>query len=142
MLIAGLMAFKARRLLGERFEPLSYMLRYELTSGSVLLFVIANGGGVVPISRLLSIAPLRFVGRISYGLYLYHAPIYCLLRVREYDGLSPLPGRSRMLLAMAMTFCAAIASFYAIERPLLRLQDRFRVKRAAPAPVAATPHPV
>ena len=70
---------------------------------------------------------LRFVGRISYGLYLYHFPIYFALGVGRWrDGEPPPP--LLVLSAVGLTFLVATLSYYALERPILRLQQRFRAK--------------
>jgi peptidoglycan/LPS O-acetylase OafA/YrhL len=39
-----------------------------------LLFPLLFRGG--PVARLLASGPARYVGKISYGLYLYHPPVY------------------------------------------------------------------
>ena len=64
-------------------------------------------------------APLRAIGRISYGLYLYHLPIYHAVVV-------PTPTPLRALFALALSFAAATASYWLIERPILRYAARFR----------------
>src|SRR5262249_36182536 len=84
---------------------------------------------------LLESAPLVWTGRLSYGLYLYHMPIRLWL---QPDGLGwGHPGPT--LLVAGLAFAAAIASYFWLERPCLRLKDRLRP--AVPAvPSRRPPH--
>jgi peptidoglycan/LPS O-acetylase OafA/YrhL len=66
------------------------------------------------LTRALSWSPLRYTGRISYGLYLYHWPIFLVLTVPR-TGLSPFP---LLLLRFAVTFAAADLSYRLIEKPI------------------------
>jgi peptidoglycan/LPS O-acetylase OafA/YrhL len=59
---------------------------------------------------------LRSVGRISYGLYLYHLPIYAALGLAQAGEVSA----ARGLLAFVTTFAVAILSFHYFELPILR----------------------
>jgi peptidoglycan/LPS O-acetylase OafA/YrhL len=74
-----------------------------------------------PLGALLANGPLTAIGRISYGLYLYHFPIFIALRVRYADD-DPTIGR--VLLAVALAFVVAIISYRWIERPILQARDR------------------
>jgi len=65
---------------------------------------------------VLSLKPLVYIGRISYGLYLYHWPIYVLL-LPERVGFE---GARLMLLCIVLTFAVAIVSFHCIEMPVRR----------------------
>jgi peptidoglycan/LPS O-acetylase OafA/YrhL len=67
---------------------------------------------------------LRYVGRISYGLYLYHLPIFWALGIWPED--TPDPSPVHVLIGVVATFAAAMLSFSFIERPLLQFQSRFR----------------
>ena len=78
--------------------------------------------------RLARLPGLRGVGRISYGLYLYHLPIYAALGLATGGGgLSPRRG----LAAVALTFAVASASFRWVEAPAVawmrRRQDGLRL---------------
>ena len=66
----------------------------------------------------LATSGLRALGRISYGLYLWHYPV---IRVLEERGPGELSGAGQ-LLAVAVTLGAATASYALVERPLLRLK--------------------
>lgn len=67
-----------------------------------------------PLSRALSGRALRYTGRISYGLYLYHWPLFLLLnQARTGIGGTPL-----LLIRFAATFAVAAASFHFIENPV------------------------
>ncbi len=70
-------------------------------------------------SLVLESAPLVGIGRISYGLYLYHIPIIALL--------GPLGlGHPATAFAVAgLTLASALLSYFLIERPCLQLKDRF-----------------
>jgi peptidoglycan/LPS O-acetylase OafA/YrhL len=79
-------------------------------------------------ARVLAWRPLRDIGRISYGLYLWHLPIFLVLD-EERTGLSFWP---RVVLQFGVTFAAATLSFVVVERPALRLKRRFeRVRTPA-----------
>jgi peptidoglycan/LPS O-acetylase OafA/YrhL len=78
------------------------------TSGSFLHFIFEN-----PV--------LVFIGRISYGLYLWH---YVLLTVLEQQGV---PWRYGIYLIPV--FAVAILSYYVVERPCLRIKHRFQEVR-------------
>lgn len=65
-------------------------------------------------TRLLSLRALVFVGRISYGLYLYHWPLFLAIN-HAHTGLS---GISLLVARLAVTFAAATISFLLIEEPI------------------------
>jgi peptidoglycan/LPS O-acetylase OafA/YrhL len=71
-------------------------------------------------SRLLSLRPLPFTGGISYGIYLYHVPIYWL--VWTY-----LPLGSRYwygAVVLGLSIAAALVSYRLVEAPALRARRR------------------
>jgi peptidoglycan/LPS O-acetylase OafA/YrhL len=99
------------------------------------LWVIEAVPGSIP-GSVLSWAPLRWVGRVSYGLYLWHWPMGIWLSAPSLG----LADRPRQVLEVALTFAAATASFYLVEWPVrrgvvpwLRLS---RIRLAVVAPVA------
>jgi peptidoglycan/LPS O-acetylase OafA/YrhL len=70
------------------------------------------------VSRSLAVAPMVFLGRISYSLYLWHAPIFLLFGISATEkGLSLIP-------ALGLSLVAATASYYFIELPILRRRPR------------------
>lgn len=72
------------------------------------------------IARVLSLRPLVFTGKISYGLYLWHFPIIHLL-----SAYSHLP-RLAMLLAACVSYPVAVVSYRLIEQPFLNMKSRRR----------------
>jgi peptidoglycan/LPS O-acetylase OafA/YrhL len=91
---------------------------------------------------ILEFPLLRWFGRLSYGLYLWHLPVYSL-----YAGLfPPFPMRSytlRIVLPFIIKFVLAVAvsvlSFYFLEQPVLKFKKKFssvRRGKDADSPVA------
>ena len=68
-----------------------------------------------PIARGLSFAPLRAVGRISYGLYLWHWPVFLFLSSAR-TGLS---GPALLAVRVTATGLVAAASWFLVERRFL-----------------------
>lgn len=99
------------------------MTLVEWAGALVLLCVLPGFGGVY---KMLSARPLVWVGKLSYGMYLWHYPIARLLRAEL-----PWP------LAAALTFLAALGlaalSFFTVERWAMRLRDR-RARRPLAEP--------
>lgn len=84
---------------------------------------------VGPVSRLLELAPLVWLGTVSYGLYLYHWPLFLLL-TPERTGLDDWP---LFALRLAVTSAVAVASYHLLEQPVRRrrvLEDRRRARTA------------
>jgi peptidoglycan/LPS O-acetylase OafA/YrhL len=66
--------------------------------------------------RSLSVRPLRWIGMISYGLYLWHWPVQVALDPTR----TGLDGPELDVLRIAATFALATLSFYLVERPIRR----------------------
>ena len=75
--------------------------------------VLASGPGRFAPGRLLALAPMRFLGKISYSLYLWHWPILVLVPLAL--GSAPDPVTSGLLVAVSVA--VATVSWSAIETP-------------------------
>ena len=83
-----------------------------------------------PLGKLLSLAPLRWIGAISYGLYLWHWPIFIYLSPAR----TRLGGSELFGLRVAATFAIATASYYLVEMPIRTGSwHGWRVRLAGPA---------
>lgn len=74
--------------------------------------------------RILESAGLVWIGRVSYGVYLWHYPIF-----KSIGNLNA-PWPIKLLMGLIATFALASASFYLLESPLLRLKRRFAWKES------------
>jgi peptidoglycan/LPS O-acetylase OafA/YrhL len=105
-----------------------------LATSAVLFSVVCSQRSVL--ARSLSVAPLRYVGRISYGMYLWHFPLFIYLDHAR----TGLLGYPLFAVRVAATLVVATASFYLIERPIRQgnLLRGWRSWAIAPAAVLAT----
>ena len=94
------------------------LLLTALAAAALVAGVVLDSGQ--PVARLLSTRLLVGIGRISYGLYLWHWPVYLALD-GERTGLH---GYVLAALRVAVTGVLAGASFVLIERPAQRLRVR------------------
>jgi peptidoglycan/LPS O-acetylase OafA/YrhL len=68
-----------------------------------------------PVARVLRSRPMAFVGKISYSLYLWHWPVYTLMRWTV-----GLEGLSTMITAVGLSLVFAYLSYTVLERPIRR----------------------
>jgi len=102
---------------------------YALGSAvTVLAAALCRG----PVAAALSTRPLVHLGHISYGVYLYHWPIF--LWLKQGTELGPWP---RFLLGTAITLVLAELSARWIERPVRQGHQLLRTPSPLLAPVAA-----
>jgi hypothetical protein len=78
-----------------------------------------------PIGRLLSLPPLRALGLISYGVYLWHWPIYLMLTPAR-TGLTSWDGYQLFVVRVLATLAIATASYHLLEMPIRRGAFRHR----------------
>ncbi len=89
-------------------------LLFALGVAAVIFAVVTAQLG--PIARGLGNPVLRFLGRISYGTYLWHLPVFVFL-----DGArTHLAGYPLLALRVAVTLAAATISYYLVEQPVRR----------------------
>ena len=97
----------------------------SLAFAALLLWTL--NGQQRPETAWLRAKPVLYVGRISYGLYLLQEPGSVVAAAILRAAGTPLPsdGVALAVLRFATTISLATMSFYMLERPLLRLKDRF-----------------
>jgi len=85
-----------------------------------------------PFGTFLALAPLRYLGRMSFGLYLYHMPALLLvLKVcHTFDLPEPSAGPMRLFVVGMITVPVAAFSWHFLEEPINRLKRFFPYQRA------------
>jgi peptidoglycan/LPS O-acetylase OafA/YrhL len=110
-----------------------------LASGLALLLVAAVARRAPgPLTPLLSVRWLRWLGLISYGLYLWHWPIFQALKQRNGDlpllGDVVLGDGALFALQVGLSLLAAVISYRLVEQPIRR--GALPPRLAGPAAVA------
>ena len=83
-----------------------------LAVAAVLLSAVAAPNSIVP--RVLSVTPVRYVGRISYGLYIWHWPVFVWLNHAR----TGYTGYPLFVVRVLVTFAVSVVSFHLVERPI------------------------
>jgi peptidoglycan/LPS O-acetylase OafA/YrhL len=104
---------------------------FHVAVAVVIAAVIQPGDFVL--GRILSTRVFVWIGRISYGLYLWHWPVIVVMTPRR----TGLDGSVLNLTRIAVTLTAATLSFYLVEQPI-RKGALTRVHRRAAFAVAPT----
>ncbi len=87
---------------------------------AVVIFVsVTNQNG--PLARALGNPVFRYIGKISYGAYLWHFPLFAALDAERLH----IYGLPLLLVRILATLGIASVSFYAVEEPLRRKRFRF-----------------
>jgi peptidoglycan/LPS O-acetylase OafA/YrhL len=81
-----------------------------LCSAALIVGLQAEG----PVRQLLSVTPLVGLGKISYGVYLYHWPVFVLVDRQGWD----VPAGVELTIKCAIAVTAAVVSYFLIERPI------------------------
>lgn len=117
-----------------------------LSFGGLVAFCVDENSitGARSLIRLIALPPLRFVGKISYCLYIVHLAAFAiavshqsqnlLLRVPGYSS----QGWSVVAAGWLLSFAVATLSWYLFESPILRLKKHFSVIGESPKTLAAS----
>jgi peptidoglycan/LPS O-acetylase OafA/YrhL len=118
-------------------------LALALTFGSAVSYTVTHQ------NRFLASSPMRYIGRISYGIYIWHPLVFSLYwstplyKVPAHFGLTR--GLYHTLMQCALTIPAAALSWKYIEKPILKLKKYFENGVSADvtrrAPMSAMPEP-
>jgi peptidoglycan/LPS O-acetylase OafA/YrhL len=114
-------------------DPLTYRGGFflaALATSAVLLGVVRGRHSLL--SRFLSSEPLVYLGTISYGLYLWHFPVFLFLD----NARTGLTGYPLFVVRVATTLALSIASFHGLENPIRRGTFLRGVKAMVLSPLA------
>jgi peptidoglycan/LPS O-acetylase OafA/YrhL len=106
-----------------------HIIGYTLTAFGCALVVVASQAKLLA-NKFLGRQPLRYLGKISYGLYVYH--LAAIFGANWLIGRAGLPPEWEFLVALAITIGMAALSYAILERPFLLLKGRY-------APIASRP---
>jgi peptidoglycan/LPS O-acetylase OafA/YrhL len=76
---------------------------------------------------------LRYLGKISYGMYVYHLALIWFTRtLLEERNLGGMASWIKIAISLSATILVATFSYYLLERPILNWKDRFFAWSKAP----------
>jgi peptidoglycan/LPS O-acetylase OafA/YrhL len=113
-----------------------------LLSASLIYYCVApSGPRAIAVQRAMSAGWLRFFGKYSYAMYVFHWPIQFILAPYAADALSTGDTATRFLKLVAYLACvlglstlAAMVSWRVLEQPCLALKDRLAPRREVRSP--------
>lgn len=115
--IAAFAIFIGSIVLVNEYNPFlyrGYMLLFSINSALLILCVCKQGNSL---GRFLSCKPLSWIGKRSYGIYLWHYPIFVLSTpINEIGNIN----YWRMAFQIIITFIIADISYRFIETPIRR----------------------
>ena len=116
---------------GEYSQAL-YLGGFLALAALVCVLVACASHPGAPFGRILGAQPMRWIGQRSYGLYLWHWPIFMITRP-NLD--IPIDGVPLLLLRLGLTFLVAELSYRYVEMPIRRgaIGRWWKAWRAEPA---------
>jgi peptidoglycan/LPS O-acetylase OafA/YrhL len=140
--VAAWLASLAGHLSGHHGNSMVTVERFSYALMSAWVVSRASAGFTGLAGRFLTLPPLNYLGRISYGIYVLHFPVeQTLVLLQRATGL-PVHGPTgsdvlSCLYLYAVTIACASASWYLLERPMNGLKRFFpypRLPRPSPIP--------
>lgn len=128
--------------LAHELQPLMNTMQCLMFSGLMMLVITVSQNSFL--RRLAESRPATYLGKISYGIYVYHIllmNVFVLIAKSVVGMVTDNPfviWVGCVLFSAALAVAAAAISWSLFERPVLRLKERFAYSfsDAAPAPVA------
>ena len=104
------------------------LLQLNLFFSSLLLLLLLpiNKGGLYWIKRIFEIKPLVSIGKMSYGMYIFHAIIVWLLLIIFNHEITGMNKYVFFVLCLGVTWFVAFAVYHLYEKRFLMLKERFR----------------
>jgi peptidoglycan/LPS O-acetylase OafA/YrhL len=87
---------------------------------AVIISAVLFGRRYQQIQWFLNISPVRWIGRLSYSLYVWHLGVSYFLPVQGW------PAWEQSVICLVASLVVASISHYVVERPFVALRRRFR----------------
>lgn len=109
-------------------SPFFYTIGFTIVALLALIMIYASVERTWGLNTFLEHKWLTFIGKISYGLYLWHFVVFTFLSKHFFVG----PRVTRISVGLLLTFAITLFSYFLVEKPFLRLKDR-RFSSAKPS---------
>lgn len=104
----------------------SLMVGFSITSAMIVnIFLYFEKNKNQIFNYLFKNKFITYIGKISYGVYVYHYIIFYIYKINIREFASSQYVEIIYLLLLAMIFAVSAISFQFFERPLLRLKNRY-----------------
>lgn len=118
--------------LAPRSLPLLWLPVSELASALIIAYFIVQPNGLG--TRVIGVSALVFVGNMSYTIYIIHWPIYVAINPYTVHWSYPVMDLARAALIIPI----ALASWFLVERPLMRWRRHALDPTTVPVPAHTT----
>ena len=120
--------------LAGQFPPQSILgrlgaMNFAMTLVFVPLISGAASGFTGLAGMVLMLNPIRYIGKISYGIYIYHVPVSWLIAHSKWVKTLP-PFIPHSVVFFAVTLVVAALSWHLFERPINQLKRLFPYREA------------
>jgi peptidoglycan/LPS O-acetylase OafA/YrhL len=130
--VLAVLAIPAVAVLAWQVVELSFLdgrtYRWGMTATAIAGGVIVAGAALrapSPLRPVIELAPVAFLGRISYSVYLWHLPIIEEVSRRADGDIVRVA-----VISIPLTFAVGAVSYALIERPLMSAGGRARLRAA------------
>lgn len=123
-LALGFLAFGAALVIKKLFGGNSVL---PLSTGLITLWMVSMAADGVPgiLGRIISWPPIIYIGRISYGIYVYHYFVPIVMRP-TFDRMGIAEGNVKFAaICFVITMIVASLSWFLMEKPINELKDKF-----------------
>jgi peptidoglycan/LPS O-acetylase OafA/YrhL len=118
---------------GQSMQTVWQLLVVSVSAGCLVLSAMTPGG----VGRFFAWGWLPFLGKISFGLYVYHVVALDFmarhLTTRPFLGMNAASFMIDFAIVAGLTIAVSAASYLIYEKPILRFKERFEIIRSRPA---------
>lgn len=93
------------------------LARHAAGAAAVVFILVACYAPHSLFGKAMGLKPVVWIGKISYGLYLWHYPVFLMLHFQQ------LPWAWIAVIGIPLSFAAAAFSYWFVEQPLMNLRE-------------------
>lgn len=106
-------------------KTLIHIYLFTVTSTTLFIFLIQFEDRENIVKRFFMIKPVRFLGKISYGIYVYHYPILYFFGLSGHGSEDKVISLMEAIGIFLLIIFVAISSYYFIEKPFLNMKKKY-----------------
>jgi peptidoglycan/LPS O-acetylase OafA/YrhL len=113
------------------FVGTNALITFPVVTAACIALILGTLGLQIASGRRPIVRALTYLGRISYGLYVFHSMFIAILAVPSQHGLAA--RSTRAIAALLATIATAAGSYHFFEKPFLRVKEKFARVKSRPA---------